>query len=140
MNTAFQIVNFAVLPFWALMIFLPTWRRTRAILGSVCVLVPLPVVYVVLLVPRIGELGPLFNNPQLTDIAALLGRPEGALIGWVHFLAFDLFVGRWIYLDSRERELNPWLIGPILVLTFLLGPCGLLVYLAVRALARRRSL
>jgi len=50
----------------------------------------------------------------------------------VHFLAFDLFVGRWIYLDSRRRQVSPWLMAPLLFLTLMLGPAGLLLYLAVR--------
>jgi hypothetical protein len=137
MDTVFQIVNLAVLPFWFLMIVLPTWRWTRPIVGSVWILTPLPILYVILLAPHLGSIGPLFNNPQLTDIASLLGRPEGALIGWIHFLAFDLFVGRWIYLDSRDRSVNPWLMAPILLLTFGLGPCGLLLYLVTRGLLGR---
>jgi hypothetical protein len=136
METVFQIVNLIVLPFWFLMIVLPTWRWTQRIIGLVWILTPLPILYVILLAPNLGRIGPLFNNPHLTDIASLLGRPEGALIGWIHFLAFDLFVGRWIYLDSRERGINPWLMAPILLLTFGLGPCGLLVYLLTRGLGR----
>jgi hypothetical protein len=134
METLFQVVNLAVLPFWFAMIVLPTWRVTRSILGSPWVLVPLPTLYVILLAPHLTSLGPLFTNPALGDIARLLGRPEGALIGWVHFLAFDLFVGRWIYLDSRERAINPWLMAPFLLLTLTLGPCGLLGYLGLRDL------
>jgi hypothetical protein len=51
----------------------------------------------------------------------------------VHFLAFDLFVGRWIYLDSQERRISAWLVAPVLFLTLMLGPAGFLLYLAVRS-------
>ncbi|MFQ3592420.1 MAG: abscisic acid-deficient protein Aba4 family protein, partial [Gemmataceae bacterium] len=47
-------------------------------------------------------------------------------------LTFDLFVGRWIYLDSRERGVSVWLTGPCLFLTLMFGPLGLLGYLGVR--------
>jgi hypothetical protein len=47
-------------------------------------------------------------------------------------IAFDLFVGRWCWLDSRERAVPALLMAPILVLTIMFGPLGLLVYLAVR--------
>jgi hypothetical protein len=64
-----------------------------------------------------------------------MGSPAGATIAWVHFLAFDLFVGRWIYLDSQQRRISAWLMAPVLFLTLMLGPVGFLFYLIVRALA-----
>jgi hypothetical protein len=54
------------------------------------------------------------------------------MIAWAHFLAFDLFVGRWAYLDAGERGVPVLLMGPLLILTLLLGPVGLGLYLAVR--------
>jgi hypothetical protein len=62
-----------------------------------------------------------------------LGSPAGATIAWVHFLAFDLFVGRWIYLDSQDRRISAWLMAPVLFLTLMLGPAGFLFYLVVRS-------
>ena len=76
-------------------------------------------------------------NPTLDGIAGLLGTPAGAAVGWVHFLAFDLFVGRWAYLDSRERGISAWLVSPTLFFVFMAGPLGLLLYLAVRWLSQR---
>jgi len=65
-------------------------------------------------------------------VAALLGVPAGATVAWLHFLAFDLFVGRWIYLDGRERGITSWVMAPVLFLTLMLGPCGFLLYLIAR--------
>jgi hypothetical protein len=73
-------------------------------------------------------------------VAALLGTPAGATIGWAHFLAFDLFVGRWAYLDSRERAISAWLMAPVLFFVLMLGPIGFLLYLAVRAVDSARQL
>jgi hypothetical protein len=47
-------------------------------------------------------------------------------------IAFDLFVGRWAWLDSRERGVPSLVMAPLLVLTILLGPLGLAAYLGVR--------
>jgi hypothetical protein len=55
----------------------------------------------------------------------------------VHFLAFDLFVGRWAYLDSRQRGTSAWIVSPILFLILMVGPLGLLLYLFVRLLPAR---
>lgn len=125
----FQLVNLTVLPFWALMIFLPGWKMTRTIIGSTWPFGLLPAVYTILLVPQLADILPALLNPKLADIARILGTPEAALVGWVHFLSFDLFVGRWIYLDSRRQGANAWVMAPILLLTLMVGPCGLLVYL-----------
>jgi len=128
----FQTVNLAILPFWLLMIVLPHWSGTWRIIRSSWILLPLPVLYAVLVLPQLAEALPLLVNPKLDDIAGLLSRREAALVGWIHFAAFDLFVGRWIFLDSRLRQISAWWMAPVLFLTLLLGPCGLLVYLALR--------
>src|SRR5262245_7266317 len=127
----FAVVNLLVLPFWLLMIGLPTWRGTRWLMRS-----PLPVamfaaVYAGLVVPRLPVLLLLVTSPRLDDVVALLGQPDGATIAWVHFLALDLFVGRWAYLDSRARGISPWLMAPVLLLTLLFAPLGYLAYLSV---------
>ena len=61
------------------------------------------------------------------------------LAGWVHYLAFDLFVGSWEVEDARARGVSHWLVLPCLLCTFLAGPAGLGLYLLVRAGARLRS-
>lgn len=128
----FEIVTYAGAPLWALMIFAPLWRGTRAVMSTPYLLLPWVALYAVLVLPSIAEVLPLILKPKLDEIAALLAKREAALIGWVHFVAFDLFVGRWIYLDSRERQTSVWLVSPILFLTLLFGPLGLCAYLLVR--------
>lgn len=137
MSTLFELSSLLVLPMWLLMILLPGWSVTRRLIASPLVAVPPALLYAVLVLPRLGAVLPAVSSPTLTGVAALLGTPEGATIAWVHFLAFDLFVGRWVYLDSRERGVSPWLAGPVLLLTLMLGPLGLLAYLGLRALVRR---
>jgi len=131
-DVLFWVVSFAPGPIWALMIFLPFWRGTRVVVGSPYFLLPVLALYAVLVVPVLPQVLPLILWPKLDDMVALLGTRPGALAGWVHFVAFDLFVGRWIYLDSRERGVSVWVASPILFLTLLFGPLGLFVYLLVR--------
>src|SRR6266705_1226895 len=95
--------------------------------------------FALLVVPRLGEVWLAVANPKLSEVAALLGSPAGAAIAWVHFLAFDLLIGRWMYLDSREREISACLMAPMLFATLMLGPIGLLLYLTVRLAAERRT-
>jgi hypothetical protein len=132
LETIFTLANLFVLPFWALMILLPHWRWTRRIMQTLWPVVVLCVVYAVLLLSQIGGAAGSLLSPTLDGIAGLLGTPAGATVGWVHFLAFDLFVGRWAYLDSRVRGISAWLVSPPLFFIFMAGPLGLLLYLAVR--------
>lgn len=134
MDPIFRLSNLLVLPFWGLMIFAPRWRWTARILGSPWVSAVPALFYAAMVLPRIGAIWPVVTRPTIGGVAALLGTPEGATIAWVHFLAFDLFVGRWIYLDSRERGLSVLVAGPILFLTLMLGPLGFFGYLALRGL------
>ena len=139
MDTIFSASFLLVLPFWFLMIFLPTWRVTERVMRSPWTVAPAALLYAGLVLPRLPEVLGAVADPDLGGVSALLGSPTGATIGWVHFLAFDLFVARWAYLDSRERGVNPFVMAPVLFLTLMLGPVGFLVYLAVRGTSGARA-
>ena len=141
MDTIFSLSSLLVMPFWLLMIALPHWRWTRRVMQSPLVCAAPAALYLALALPRLLPLLALVASPTLQGIAAALGSPFGATLAWAHFLAFDLFVGRWAYLDSRERAISAWAMAPTLFLVLMLGPIGFLLYLGVRALysARRRQ-
>jgi hypothetical protein len=138
-ETLFALTSLPVLPLWALMILLPRWSWTQRIIRSPLIALAPALIYIVLVLPRVGEVWSAVSGPELAGIAALLGTPAGAAISWAHFLAFDLLVGRWIFLDSRERGVNAVLMAPLLYLTLMLGPVGFVLYLIVRALWPVRS-
>ena len=80
--------------------------------------------------------------PDLTDYSIAGLRPffmsdAGILIGWTHYLAFDLFVGRWIAKDADDRGFSRLAQIPFLFATLMAGPIGLLSWLATRKLSRR---
>ncbi|MGI9148488.1 MAG: ABA4-like family protein [Chloroflexota bacterium] len=135
MDTLFAFASTLVLPFWLAIILLPAWRWTKRITRSSWLVAALAGVYAALVLPRFGSLLPAVTRPSLQAMTSLLATPDGATIAWIHFLAFDLVVGRWAYLDSRDRRLSPHLMAPILLLTLLLGPLGLLAYLSLRAVS-----
>lgn len=133
MTGALFTLTFAVAaPFWALMILLPHWSRTVRIISSPLIVLPVLIIYAVLVLPAIGDVLPAVASPSLDGIRALLGTAVGAAAAWAHMIAFDLFVGRWAWLDSRERGVPALVMAPVLLLTILLGPLGLAAYLAVR--------
>lgn len=137
MEAIFSLSGLLVMPFWALMIFLPHWRWTLRLVRSPLVVLPPALLYAALALPRLTEVFPAVSSPTLAGIAALLGTPAGATIAWAHFLAFDLFVGRWIYLDGRERGISALLMAPMLFLTLMLGPLGFLLYVVLRGVTIR---
>ena len=138
--TIFSLSSLLVMPFWFLMVFLPRWRWTQRIIGSPLLAVPAALLYAALVLPQAGTILAAVMNPTLPGIMALLATPSGTTIAWVHFLAFDLFVGRWAYLDSRQQEISPWIMAPVLFLVLMLGPAGFLAYLGVRGLRQQQVL
>jgi hypothetical protein len=68
----------------------------------------------------------------LAGVAALFSNQWLLLAGWLHYLAFDLLVGRWEARDARARGIRPWAVAPSMALTFLFGPLGWLSYMVLR--------
>ena len=70
---------------------------------------------------------------SLEEVAALLGNEHMLLAGWVHYLAFDLFIGGWIAVEADKVGINRVIQAPILIATFMFGPVGLAIFLLMRA-------
>lgn len=69
---------------------------------------------------------------ELAGVQALLSSDGGATIGWIHYLAFDLFVGLWIARNADRYGFNRIIQIPFLFFTLMLGPLGLTLYLLAR--------
>lgn len=132
-ESLFALAFPVAVPFWALMIFVPGWSWTRRIISSPLIVVPPLLVYVALLVPQFAAFAAPVVSADLPGLTAVLGTSAGAAAIWAHAIGFDLFVGRWMYLDARERGVHPLVMAPVFVLTILLSPLGLLTYLLLRA-------
>ena len=79
-----------------------------------------------------GLAAPDLSNYSVAGLKDLF-RSEGAIVmGWTHYLAFDLFTGLWIARDADAKGFARLVQFPVLVLTFLAGPLGLLIWLFVR--------
>lgn len=137
LETVFVLSIFTVLPFWILMIVAPNWDWTRTIIGSPLIALGPAFLYIVFVVPDLLATFQTAAAPTLANMQALLSTERGTLLAWVHFLAFDLLVGRWAYLDSRERGISAWRMAPVLFFTFTLGPLGYFLYLILRSLLQR---
>jgi hypothetical protein len=129
----FSVCGLVAMAGWLLLVVAPGWSA-RFVSG---VLVPaiLAVVYLALIAVHFRGAEGGFGS--LADVARLFQNPWLLLAGWVHYLAFDLFIGAWEVRDARARGIPHLAVIPCLFLTFLLGPIGLLLYLTLRAMMRR---
>lgn len=135
-NQIFDIANIFVLPFWGLMIFLPKWRITRIVMGSYIGFIPLAIAYIYLFVNSITpENSQNFSNIQLADVARLFSDENIAATGWVHYLAMDLFVGRYIYLQGQKT--GAWTAHSLCLCLFA-GPMGLLSHILTHAFVTKK--
>jgi hypothetical protein len=129
----FDIANLIALLGWIVLAFAPL-ARDRLVLAARVIGVTLALSYAGLLITSLaggGTEGGGFTS--LEGVTALFSRPEAVLVGWVHYLAFDLWVGAWAVEDAGKRGVPHWAMVPVLFLTLMAGPIGLLVYLAARA-------
>jgi len=123
----FNGANLFVLPFWVVMILLPNWGITRWIMNSWLPFIGLVGVYLYLLVGTLTpEVAQSLTNPNLETIARLFSTERAAAAGWIHFLVFDLFVGRWIYWEGQNKGV--WTTHSLILCLFA-GPLGLLSHL-----------
>jgi hypothetical protein len=76
---------------------------------------------------------------SLVQVRALFANDAALDAGWLHYLAFDLFVGTWIVRQGLLDRLHPLLLLVCLPVTFMLGPVGLLLFLLERAVFARRE-
>lgn len=130
----FEVANNGILVFWLLLIVAPRWRGTELAVHSIAVPVAIGLAYLWFLwrVWLGGEGAPGTNYTTLPGVMALFDTPAGAVMGWIHYLVFDLFVGAWETRDAARRGLPHWLVVLCLIATLMAGPAGLLLYLAVR--------
>ena len=136
MGVLFQVSFVLVVPFWVLMIVAPGWGWTGRIVRSPLIVVPVAVLYLVVAVPRLGELLPLVTGPTLGGLQEAMTDGAAATLVWAHIIAFDLFVGRWIYLEGTRLAVHPLVMAPILLVTILFAPIGFLVFLVVRGVRK----
>jgi hypothetical protein len=129
-DQVFKICN-TIAPFgWMLLVFLPKWKWTKTIIISGMLPLLLGIVYLNIIVLFFGDSGGDFSS--LNGVMQLFTSRWGVTAGWIHYLAFDLFIGSWELTNGQKNEINHFLLIPCLLLTFLFGPVGLLLYFLIR--------
>lgn len=137
----FNGANLMAMVSWAALILLPRWPALLSALlylgvGVLCLLYA-GILTALLTGFATGSDGGNFTS--IEGVRTLFGSDAGLTLGWVHYLAFDLFVGLWIARDGDAKGISRILQAPVLLATFLFGPVGLLVWLIAREPAARKQ-
>jgi hypothetical protein len=109
---------------------------TRSVVLTIAVgLLSAMYVYLLFFAKHLDEPGtrPKGGFSSLAGVISLFKSPRVVLVGWIHFLAFDLMVGLYIATDAARVGIVHWWLLPVLFLTLMFGPMGLLLYLVIRA-------
>ena len=125
----FSMASLLAMAGWLLLIILPKNQIAQLLSGLVLPLV-LSGGYLLLIAQHFEGAEGGFGS--LADVRALFAKDEVLLAGWIHYLAFDLFIGAWESRDAQRNGLPHLVVIPCLIMTFMLGPIGLLFYFAIR--------
>lgn len=115
---------------WLALLASPLAPRAAQMLAAVIVPLVLSVAYAGLILSHWTDAEGGFGS--LTEVAKLFANPWLLLAGWLHYLAFDLFVGAWIVRRARAEGISHGFVLPCLVLTFLFGPAGFMLFSILR--------
>ena len=139
-DTVFSLANMLVLPGWALLILLPRWKWTLGLVCTAVIPIVLGVAYLLLFASQASNMPEGGGFGSLAEVTILFSNPALVTAGWLHYLAFDLFIGAWEVRDSQNQQINHILVVPCLLFTFMLGPIGLSLYLVLRWAMTRQLL
>ena len=140
-SALFTLTTVVAFAGWAMLALLPRSRTVNSVIMYACVGL-LCLAYAAMFVGLFGGLtdpGRVIGAPEpdLSDysvegIRTLFMSDGGIVLGWTHYLAFDLFVGLWIARDADAKGFSRVIQLPILFFTLMAGPIGLLLWLMIR--------
>lgn len=135
--TVFSLSSSLALLAWAVLVLAP---RKPAVLagvlylgiGLLCLIYSCAIIGLIAGVLPGGGAGGGADFTSIQGVKVLFASDAGATVGWVHYLAFDLFVGLWMARDADAKGFSRWVQAPVLLATFMVGPLGLFIWLLVR--------
>ena len=129
-------VNLGVLPFWLILIFFPQSNLSRYFVTSFFPIFVLAGTYIFVLYKSYLTSYDFINNFNLyfgiENVLELFSNKTFLILFWIHFISINLFVGGWIVKDSQKFMINKVLISLPLIITYFIGPIGLLIYWLIK--------
>ena len=141
-ETLYMWINLGVLPFWFILIIFPQSHLSRIFVTSIFPFFILSGVYIFILY-KSYLIGYDFDGNfslylGLSELSRLFEDHLYIMIFWTHFIAINLFIGGWIVKDSQKFSINKVLIAVPLIVTYLIGPIGLVLYWIIRIFYAKR--
>ena len=130
-ETIFNIFNSGILLFWMLLLFFPKQSITQKVIAYPWVPLVIAFGYIYFMGMTSGTFSADFTSLNGLTKMFQNANPQGVAAGWLHYLAFDLWVGCWMLKNSQEKGVKHlWMLVPMLF-TFMLGPVGIIIYTLV---------
>ena len=141
-ETLYMWINLGVLPFWLILIVFPQSHLSRIFVTSIFPFFILSGVYIFILY-KSYLIGYDFDGNfslylGLNELSRLFEDHLYIMIFWTHFIAINLFIGGWIVKDSQKFSINKVLMAVPLIVTYLIGPIGLILYWIIRIFYAKR--
>ena len=134
-SSIFSFGNSFVLIGWILLVFLPDWKYTQVLILN-GVVVFFSILYSYLIGRDIGSFDPN-SFSTLANVKILFQNDDAVAAGWLHYLAFDLFVGAYIVRESKKVGTSRWIYTLILPFAFMFGPVGYLIYFMTKTIQNK---
>jgi hypothetical protein len=135
-------LNLGVLPFWFILIIFPKSQICKVFITSIFPIFILSLAYTYLLYISYINDYEFFKNFELylglSEISNLFENQSFLILFWVHFLAMNLFCGSWMVNDSQMFGMNKFLVSIPLIITYLIGPIGIVIYWIIRIFYAKR--
>ena len=135
-------VNFGVLPFWLILIFFPQSNLSKYFVTSIFPILLLSGAYIFMLYKSYLSSYEFLANFDLylsiSNLSNLFSNETFLMLFWIHFVSINLFTGGWIVKDSQKFGINKIILFLPLLITYLIGPLGILVYWIVRIFYAKR--
>lgn len=135
-ETVFSIVNTTAFFSWIYLIAAARWTPSLFRIVRFAVPILFALVYVAaMLLAEPNEDG---GFQTLAQVTSLFTQPWVVVAAWLHYLAFDFFVGCWILEKAKKEQIaHGWIVIPM-IFTFLFGPVGLLLFLIFLGFRKRK--
>ncbi|KAL0488437.1 hypothetical protein AKO1_015651 [Acrasis kona] len=141
LNTLFKVINNLPLPLWLMMMVLPSWRVTQFLARSRIIPIIVCAAYATFFILKTasGDVMDMKSFLTLDGVKAIFAEKDVVLIGWAHFIAYDIFVGSWVFLDNYDngRKVPHLLMVVCLFFCLMLGPVGAVLYVIFKLLIAR---
>ena len=129
-------VNLGVLPFWLILIFFPSSNINKFFVTSILPILLLSGAYIFALYKSYLNTYDFISNFELylsiSNLSNLFSNNLFLILFWIHFVSINLFIGGWMVRDSQKLLINKILVSFPLIITYLIGPLGVLIYWLIR--------